>query len=77
MTTQPHGIRQQVKKSVIIGLLILQMSLIGIQTHNRIKQGDSVIETLIWMLNQCFPVLRRADSLEDRSKKRDNKDDRE
>ncbi|MBW4569098.1 MAG: hypothetical protein KME31_14080 [Tolypothrix carrinoi HA7290-LM1] len=53
-------------------LLILQTTLIGIQAENRIQQGDSPIEVLMWMINQCIPVLKQASSLQDKQKK-DNK----
>ncbi|GAX40536.1 hypothetical protein NIES4075_15020 [Tolypothrix sp. NIES-4075] len=50
-------------------LLILQTTLIGIKAENRIQQGDSPIEVLIWMINQCIPVLKQASSLQDKQKK--------
>jgi hypothetical protein len=49
-------------------LLILQTTLIGVQAENRIQQGDSPIEVLIWMINQCIPVLKQASKLEDKDK---------
>ncbi|MGI2906688.1 hypothetical protein [Tolypothrix sp. VBCCA 56010] len=53
-------------------LLILQTTLIGVQAENRLQQGDSPIEVLMWMINQCIPVLKQASSLQDKQKK-DNK----
>lgn len=50
-------------------LLIVQTTLIGIQAENRIHQGDSPIEVLMWMINQCIPVLKQASSLQDKQKK--------
>lgn len=53
-------------------LLILQTTLIGVNAENRIQQGDSPIEVLMWMINQCIPILKQASSLQDKQKK-DNK----
>jgi hypothetical protein len=52
-------------------LLILQTTLIGINAENRIQQGDSPIEVLMWMINQCIPILKQASSLQDKQKKDD------
>lgn len=52
-----------VSRKIIAILLILQIILISIQAKNRIQQGDSAIETLIWMINQYIPVLLRASRL--------------
>ncbi|MEH1803733.1 hypothetical protein [Nostoc sp.] len=49
-------------------LLILQTILIGVNAENRIQQGDSTIEVLIWMINQCIPVLKQASSLQKKQK---------
>jgi hypothetical protein len=49
-------------------LLILQTILIGIKAENLIQQGDSPIEVLIWMINQCIPVLKQASSLQEKQK---------
>ncbi|MEH2414633.1 hypothetical protein [Nostoc sp.] len=50
-------------------LLILQTILIGVNAENRLQQGDSPIEVLIWMINQCIPVLKQASSLQEKQKK--------
>jgi hypothetical protein len=50
-------------------LLILQTLLIAVQAENRIQQGDSPIEVLMWMINQCIPMLKQAGKLEDKDKK--------
>ena len=50
-------------------LLIVQTILIGVNVENRIQQGDSAIEVLIWMINQCIPVLKQASSLQEKQKK--------
>ncbi|MBD2604639.1 hypothetical protein H6G81_08875 [Scytonema hofmannii FACHB-248] len=52
-------------------LLILQTMLIGVSAENRIQQGDSPIEVLMWMINQCIPILKQASSLQDKQKKDD------
>ncbi|AUT04520.1 hypothetical protein CLI64_26325 [Nostoc sp. CENA543] len=52
-------------RKVIALLLVLQTLLLSVQAKSRIQQGDSAIEVMIWLINQCFPVLQRAKSLED------------
>ncbi|MEH2387924.1 MAG: hypothetical protein V7K14_19540 [Nostoc sp.] len=47
-------------------LLILQTMLIGVNAENRLQQGDSPIEVLIWMINQCIPVLKQASNLQEK-----------
>jgi hypothetical protein len=49
-------------------LLILQTILIGVNAENRIQQGDSPVEVLIWMISQCIPVLKQASSLQEKQK---------
>jgi len=60
-----------VSSKIITVLLIMQTVLIGVQSKNRIQQGDSTIEVLIWMINQYIPVLQRVRRLKDKHKKRD------
>ncbi|MHC5855722.1 hypothetical protein [Nostoc sp.] len=50
-------------------LLIVQTILIGVNAENRLQQGDSPIDVLIWMINQCIPVLKQASSLQEKQKK--------
>jgi hypothetical protein len=50
-------------------LLTLQITLIGVNAENRLQQGDSLIEVLIWMINQSIPVVKQADSLREKQKK--------
>jgi hypothetical protein len=47
-------------QKIIAGLLILKTLLIGVQVENRIQQGDSPIEVLLWVINQCVPVLQQV-----------------
>ncbi|MDZ8223018.1 hypothetical protein [Nostoc sp. ChiVER01] len=49
--------------------LILQTILIGVNAENRLQQGDSPIEVLMWMINQCIPVLKQASSFQEKQKK--------
>ncbi|MFK0735205.1 MAG: hypothetical protein ACIWVG_29405 [Gloeotrichia echinulata HAB0833] len=58
------------RRQIMTIVLVLQISLLGMQAKHRIQQGDSAIEVMIWLLNQCFPVLERAKQLEDEDKKR-------
>ncbi|MFN6486942.1 MULTISPECIES: hypothetical protein [unclassified Nostoc] len=47
-------------QKIIAGLLILQTLLIGVQASNRIQQGDSPVEVLIWVANKCLVVLSQV-----------------
>ncbi|MBG1260241.1 hypothetical protein F8S20_37300 [Nostoc sp. BAE] len=47
-------------------LLILQTILIGVNAENLLQQGDSPVEVLMWMINQCIPVLKQASSLQEK-----------
>lgn len=66
---QRQSTRQVFHRQIITVLLIMQTVLIGIQSKNRIQQGDSTIEVLIWMINQYIPVLQRVRRLKDEQKK--------
>ncbi|MFS0514564.1 hypothetical protein ACEYW6_07555 [Nostoc sp. UIC 10607] len=50
-------------------LLIMQILLAGMQTADKIHKGDSVTDTLIWLINQCIPVLQQVTHQEDEEKK--------
>ncbi|RAM50598.1 MAG: hypothetical protein C6Y22_16130 [Hapalosiphonaceae cyanobacterium JJU2] len=56
-------------QKIITLLLILKILLVGIQAENRIQQGDAPIEVLIWIINQCIPILQKTENLEDKNKK--------
>ncbi|WP_414576100.1 hypothetical protein [Anabaena sp. CCY 9402-a] len=58
-------------RKIITLLLVLQTLLLGVQAKNLIQQGDSAIEVMIWLINQCFPVLQRAKGLQDGERKGD------
>ncbi|MEH2082842.1 MAG: hypothetical protein V7K89_23540 [Nostoc sp.] len=60
---------KSVSQTAIAFLLTLQTILIGVNAENRLQQGDSPIEVLIWMINQCIPVLKQASSLQEKQKK--------
>ncbi|MEH1890257.1 MAG: hypothetical protein V7K92_12650 [Nostoc sp.] len=60
---------QNSRQIAIAFLLILQTILIGVNAENRIQQGDLPIEVLIWMINQCIPVLKQASSFPEKQKK--------
>jgi hypothetical protein len=68
---QHQSHRQKFYRQVMVILLVLQTLLLGVQAKNRIQQGDSAIEVMIWLINQCFPVLQRAKVLEDEEGKGD------
>ncbi|HYX17759.1 MAG TPA: hypothetical protein VE944_26060 [Nostoc sp.] len=72
MTTkrkQTQSTRQKLYRQIITMLLLIQTMLIGVDAENRIQQGDSPIEVLIRMINQCIPVLKQASSLQEKQKK--------
>lgn len=58
-------------QKLIAVLLSLKLLLAGIQATDRIQQGDSVAETLIWLINQCIPVLQQISRQEDEEKEGD------
>lgn len=62
---------KSVSQRAIAFLLILQTTLICIQAGNRIQHGDSSIDVLMWMINQCIPVLKQVSSLQDKHKGRE------
>ncbi|MEH2234098.1 MAG: hypothetical protein V7K71_31495 [Nostoc sp.] len=66
---QTQNTRQKLYRQIITVLLILETMLIGVNAENRLQQGDSTIEVLIWMINQCIPVLKQASSLQEKQKK--------
>ncbi|BAY80499.1 hypothetical protein NIES25_69870 (plasmid) [Nostoc linckia NIES-25] len=71
MSTKKRSSR--LSERITAGLLILRILLIGIQAENRIQQGDTPIEVLLWVINQCVPVLQQVSHQE----KEKNKDKHE
>ena len=47
-------------RKLIALLLTLQIIFMGIQAKNRIQDGESQIEVLIWMINNCISLLQQA-----------------
>jgi len=66
---QSQSTRQKLYRQIITVLLLIQTILIGVNAENRLQQGDSPIEVLIWMINQCIPVLKQASNLQEKQKK--------
>ncbi|WP_413201448.1 hypothetical protein [Nostoc piscinale] len=66
---QSQSTRQKFYRQIITVLLLIQTILIGVNAENRLQQGDSPIEVLMWMINQCIPVLKQARSLQEKQKK--------
>ncbi|BAY29524.1 hypothetical protein NIES2107_13670 [Nostoc carneum NIES-2107] len=56
--------RQNILNKTIALLLAMQLFLIGLQAKTRIDQGNSTIETLIWMIQQYIPVLVKVKRLD-------------
>ncbi|MBW4433723.1 MAG: hypothetical protein KME28_18895 [Pelatocladus maniniholoensis HA4357-MV3] len=67
MTTRKQT--SSLNQKIITLLLVLKILLVGIQAENRIQQEDASIEVLIWMINQCIPILQKTENLEDKNKK--------
>ncbi len=71
MSTQKPN--SKLSQKIITLLLIVKLMLIGAQADKRIQQGDAPIEVLIWMINQCIPVLQQAGKLGDQQKQDNQK----
>ncbi|TBR58961.1 hypothetical protein B4U84_24135 [Westiellopsis prolifica IICB1] len=67
MTTKKQT--SSLNQKIITLLLVLKILFVGIQAENRIQQGDAPIEVLIWIINQCIPILQKTENLEDKNKK--------
>ncbi|MEH2202429.1 hypothetical protein [Nostoc sp.] len=66
---QSQSTRQKLYRQIITMLLLIQTILIGVNAENRLQQGDSTIEVLMWMINQCIPILKQASSFQEKQKK--------
>ncbi|MEH1950524.1 MAG: hypothetical protein V7K77_26725 [Nostoc sp.] len=64
-------VRQILGKTIAL-LLAMQLFLIGFQAKSQIDQGNSSIETLIWMTQQYISVLVKIRSLQDKKEKNDS-----
>ncbi|MHC5745530.1 MAG: hypothetical protein ACYTXT_27225 [Nostoc sp.] len=64
-------VRQILGKTIAL-LLAMQLFLIGLQAKSQIDQGNSSIETLIWMTQQYISVLVKIRSLQDKREKNDS-----
>jgi hypothetical protein len=71
----PRKHNSSLSQKVITLLLIMKLMLLGIQTSDRIQQGDAPIQVLIWVINQCVPVLQQAGKLEDKQKRSERKNE--
>jgi hypothetical protein len=64
----PRKSNSSLSQKLITLLLIVKLMLIGIQTGDRIQQGDAPIEVLIWLINQCVPILQQISKSENKNK---------
>lgn len=64
-TRQPNS---SLSQKVITLLLIVKLMFLGIQADNRIQQGETPINVLIWVINQCVPMLQQVSKSEDKKK---------
>jgi hypothetical protein len=63
MSTDGKKSNASLLEKLITLLLVLKLTLVGIQANNRLQQGDDKIEVLIWIIDQCVPALQKADKL--------------
>jgi hypothetical protein len=64
--------RQNILGKIIALLLTAQIFLIGLQAKSRIKDGESTLEVLISMIQQCIPALKHIQSLQEKQDKSDS-----
>jgi hypothetical protein len=66
----PHQKRHKTAtQKAIAFLLAVQVILIGVNTENRLQQGDSTIEVLIWIVKESISLVKQASSLQEKQKK--------
>lgn len=63
--------RQNIVSKTIALLLTAQIFLIGLQAKSRIEDGESKLEVLIRMIQQCIPALKHIQSLQEKRDKSD------
>ncbi|MDZ8187494.1 MAG: hypothetical protein RMX96_21925 [Nostoc sp. ChiSLP02] len=66
---QSQSTRQKLYRQIIMVLLFMQTVLIGVNAENRLQQGDSPIEVLIWMIKESISVVKQAGSLQEKQNK--------
>ncbi|MBC1218967.1 hypothetical protein GNF10_23460 [Nostoc sp. UCD121] len=66
---QSQSTGQKLYRQTITMLLLIQTILIGVNAENRIQQGDSQIEVLIWMVKESISLVKQASSLQEKQKK--------
>ncbi|MEH1974819.1 MAG: hypothetical protein V7L02_16735 [Nostoc sp.] len=66
---QTQSTRQKLYRQIITVLLLIQTILIGVNAENRIQQGDSQIEVLIWIVKESISLVKQASSLQEKQKK--------
>jgi hypothetical protein len=64
----PRKPNSSLSQKAIALLLIVKLMLIGIQTGDRIQQGDAPIEVFIRLINQCVPMLQQISKSENNKK---------
>ncbi|MEH1803276.1 hypothetical protein [Nostoc sp.] len=66
---QTQSTRQKLYRQIITVLLLIQTILIGVNAENRLQQGDSQIEVLIWIVKESISLVKQASSLQEKQKK--------
>ena len=64
--------RQNTIGKTIALLLTAQIFLIGLQAKSRISDGESKLEVIISMIQQCIPALKHIQSLQEKQDKSDS-----
>lgn len=64
--------RQDILSKTVALLLAMQLFLIGLQAKTRIDQGNSTLETLMWLIQQYIPVLVKVKSLEEKKPRKED-----
>ncbi|MBD2521828.1 hypothetical protein [Nostoc sp. FACHB-133] len=67
---QSQSTRQKLYRQIIMMLLLIQTILIGVNAENRIQQGDSQIEVLIWIVKESISLVKQASSLQNKKPKK-------
>ena len=66
---QSQSTSQKLYRQIITMLLLIQTILIGVNAENRIQQGDSTIEVLMWIVKESISLVKQASSLQEKQKK--------
>lgn len=72
-TQHQQGTRRKLIRQIVTWMLIVKLGLFSVQAEKLIQQGKSPVEVLIWLINQCVPVLQQLNHQEEEQKKNNHK----